>query len=47
VYGLGSGSSYAVGALQQGATWRKALQIASRNDVYTAPPFLMHRQEKR
>jgi len=47
VYGIGSGSSYAVGALQQGATWRKALQIAARNDVYTAPPFLMHRQEKR
>ncbi len=47
VYGIGSGSSYAIGAVQQGATWRKALQIAAKNDVYTAPPFLMHRQEKK
>ena len=46
LYGIGSGSSYAVGALAQGASWRKALQIAAKNDVYTAPPFIMHKQEK-
>lgn len=45
-YGIGSGSSYAIGALQHGADWRKALQIAAKNDVYTAPPFISHKQEK-
>jgi ATP-dependent protease HslVU (ClpYQ) peptidase subunit len=46
IYGIGSGASYAVGSIIQGATWRQALQIAARNDVYTAPPFISHRQEK-
>ncbi len=46
IYGIGSGSSYAIGALQQGATWKQALQIAAKNDVYTSAPFIMHKQEK-
>ena len=46
IYGIGSGSSYAVGALAQGADWRKALQTAAKNDIYTAPPFIMQKQEK-
>lgn len=47
IYGLGSGSSYAIGAIASGANWKKALQIAAKNDVYTAPPFVVHRQEKK
>lgn len=47
LYGIGSGSSYAIGSLIEGATWKKALQNAAKNDVYTAPPFIMHRQEKK
>jgi ATP-dependent protease HslVU (ClpYQ) peptidase subunit len=46
LYGVGSGSSFALGALAGGATWKQAMQIAARNDVYTAPPFITHRQEK-
>lgn len=46
LYGIGSGSAWAIGALAQGAAWKKALQIAAKNDVYTAPPFISHRQEK-
>ena len=46
IYGIGSGASYAVGALHHGADWRKALQTAAKNDVYTAAPFIMHKQEK-
>jgi ATP-dependent protease HslVU (ClpYQ) peptidase subunit len=47
IYGLGSGSSYAIGALASGANWKKAMQIAAKNDVYTAPPFVVHKQEKK
>jgi ATP-dependent protease HslVU (ClpYQ) peptidase subunit len=47
LYGVGSGSSWALGALAGGATWKQAMQIAARNDVYTAPPFITHRQEKK
>ena len=46
LYGVGSGSSYAVGALAQGAGWKEALTIAAKNDVYTAPPFIMRKQKK-
>jgi ATP-dependent protease HslVU (ClpYQ) peptidase subunit len=46
LYGIGSGSAWAIGALAQGAAWKKALQIAAKNDVYTAPPFIMQKQEK-
>jgi len=46
IYGIGSGSAYAIGALQAGATWRQAMQIAAKNNVFTAPPFITHKQTK-
>lgn len=39
IYGIGSGSKYAVGALQAGANWEMAMRIAEKNDIYTAKPF--------
>jgi ATP-dependent protease HslVU (ClpYQ) peptidase subunit len=44
MYGLGSGSDFAIGALLAGATWKRALQIAASNDVNTGPPFHVVRQ---
>jgi len=46
IYGIGSGAPYAIGALQAGATWRRAMQIAAKNNVFTAPPFITHKQTK-
>ena len=46
IYGIGSGSAYAVGALHAGATWRQAMNIASKNNVFTAPPYATHKQTK-
>lgn len=46
IYGIGSGSAYAIGALAQGADWRKALQTAAKNDIYTSAPFIIQKQEK-
>ena len=46
IYGIGSGAPYALGALQAGATWRKAMQIAAKNNIFTASPFVTHRQNK-
>ncbi len=46
IYGIGSGSKYAIGALQAGADWNAALLIAERNDIYTARPFIYRRQVK-
>jgi ATP-dependent protease HslVU (ClpYQ) peptidase subunit len=45
-YGVGSGSSLAIGALEAGATIEKALQIASKHDPYTAEPFVFLEQKK-
>jgi ATP-dependent protease HslVU (ClpYQ) peptidase subunit len=45
-YGVGSGSSLAIGALEAGATIEKALEIASKHDPYTAAPFLYLNQKK-
>jgi ATP-dependent protease HslVU (ClpYQ) peptidase subunit len=45
-YGVGSGSSYAVGALHAGATIEQALTIASKNDAFTSSPFIYIEQEK-
>lgn len=39
IYGIGSGSSLAIGALKAGATIEQALEIAASKDPYTAPPF--------
>jgi ATP-dependent protease HslVU (ClpYQ) peptidase subunit len=46
IYGVGSGAPYAIGALHAGATWRQAMQIAVKNNVFTAPPFITHKQSK-
>lgn len=46
IYGIGSGSAYAIGALQAGANWRQAMQIAAKNNVFTAPPFIHVKQTK-
>jgi ATP-dependent protease HslVU (ClpYQ) peptidase subunit len=39
-YGAGSGSRWALGALQAGASWEEALVIAEKNDIYTGKPFI-------
>jgi ATP-dependent protease HslVU (ClpYQ) peptidase subunit len=44
IYGIGSGAAYAIGALHAGADLKKAIQIASINDVYTSAPFTTKRQ---
>lgn len=46
VYGIGSGSRYAIGALQAGAKPLKAMEIANKNDIYTCPPFHIYEQQK-
>jgi ATP-dependent protease HslVU (ClpYQ) peptidase subunit len=45
-YGVGSGSSLAIGALEAGASIQEALEIASKHDPYTAEPFLYTNQKK-
>lgn len=40
LYGIGSGARWAMGALQAGADWQKALEIAEQNDIYTGRPFI-------
>ena len=45
-YGIGSGSSLALGALKAGASMAEALAIAAEKDPYTAPPFIFMEQEK-
>jgi ATP-dependent protease HslVU (ClpYQ) peptidase subunit len=44
IYGIGSGSPYAIGALHAGTTWKHAMNIAAKNNVFTAPPFITHKQ---
>jgi ATP-dependent protease HslVU (ClpYQ) peptidase subunit len=46
IYGIGSGASFAVGALKAGATIEKALEIAAEIDPYTASPFHYYEQER-
>ena len=46
IYGVGSGSSYAIGALYAGATVEKALDYASSNDIYTSGPYQIVKQQK-
>jgi ATP-dependent protease HslVU (ClpYQ) peptidase subunit len=46
-YGVGSGSPYAIGALEAGATVQQALEIAAKNDAYTSSPFLYFTQLKK
>lgn len=46
IYGVGSGSPYAIGALHAGATPIEALQIAEKVSAFTAGPFLVKKQYK-
>jgi ATP-dependent protease HslVU (ClpYQ) peptidase subunit len=46
IYGVGSGSQFAMGALYAGASIEKALEYAAANDVYTSAPFQILRQQK-
>ena len=46
MYGIGSGSSLAIGALKAGASMERALEIAAEKDPYTASPFYFMRQDK-
>lgn len=45
-YGIGSGSSYAIGALMAGAEPRLAMQIAAKATAFTAEPFIEVTQSK-
>ena len=45
-YGIGSGSSYAIGALEAGADLAQSLEIAARNDAYTSAPFIYYNQPR-
>lgn len=45
-YGVGNGSSYALGALHAGASVLDALEIAARLDAYTSGPFMTLEQYK-
>lgn len=44
VYGAGSGSNVAIGAILAGASIETALEIAADNDAYTSGPFIFKTQ---
>jgi len=46
IYGIGSGGSYAVGALYAGASMMQALETAALNDAFTSGPFVIDTQAK-
>jgi len=46
IYGVGSGSPYAMGALYAGVSVEKALDIATINDIYTSGPYQIVKQQK-
>lgn len=46
IYGVGSGASYAIGALHAGAKPLKALAISEKLDSNTSGPFLVKEQYK-
>jgi ATP-dependent protease HslVU (ClpYQ) peptidase subunit len=47
LYGIGSGSKFAIGALMAGADWERALEIAETNDIYTGGTFKYYEQSKK
>lgn len=47
IYGIGSGSSLAIGAIKAGASIEQALSIASELDPYTSAPFVYFEQAKK
>jgi hypothetical protein len=46
IYGVGSGSKYAIGAVLAGATPLEAMKIAAEQDAYTSGPFQKKEQYK-
>jgi hypothetical protein len=46
IYGIGSGSPFALGALYAGAEWEDALRIACKLSVFSEPPFVSFHQDK-
>jgi ATP-dependent protease HslVU (ClpYQ) peptidase subunit len=46
IYGVGSGSPIAIGALYAGVSVEKALEYASANDIYTSGPYQIVKQQK-
>ena len=46
IYGIGSGSLVAIGALYAGKTVEEALEYAAKNDIYTSGPFQIVKQSK-
>jgi hypothetical protein len=46
IYGVGSGSKYAIGAIMAGATPMESLKIAASQDAYTSGPFMKKEQYK-
>ena len=46
IYGVGSGSPWAIAALDAGATVEKALEIAEKRSPYTSGPFQIIKQSK-
>ena len=45
-YAIGSGGSYALGALYAGSNVIAAMEVAARISVYTAPPYQVEEQLK-
>lgn len=46
IYGVGSGAPFALGALHEGATIERSLEIAEKLSPYTAGPFQIIKQSK-
>jgi ATP-dependent protease HslVU (ClpYQ) peptidase subunit len=46
IYGIGSGGTYAIGALYAGADAYQAMEIASTVSAFTAPPYYSKEQFK-
>jgi ATP-dependent protease HslVU (ClpYQ) peptidase subunit len=46
IYAIGSGGSFALGALYAGAEPMQAMEIASKVSAYSAPPFYSEEQHK-
>jgi ATP-dependent protease HslVU (ClpYQ) peptidase subunit len=46
IYGIGSGASFALGALHAGAKPLKAMEVACKLSAFSAPPFQTIEQEK-
>ena len=44
LYGIGTGSAFALGALEAGADLPEAFDIAARFDIYTSPPITVMKQ---